>query len=247
MKTTTLLFTLCFALPSLAQKIDTTYLNNQNQEVQKSEATFYKVFTYDKKGKRVTQEQAYSLSNVLLQEINYIKENKSGRYFFKNLSTKRVQIGEFEKDKQAGIWYTNDLEGNNIYFDVYSAPDVFEGRYAEIPYEGEKTDVIPGSNIIIEEPVYPGGMGMWNQFLRENLKYPREASRKKIQGRVGVKFFVKSDGSIENIRVGESSDNSFLDDEALRVVEASKKWVPAQQNGYPIDRDFMIRIIFRLK
>lgn len=61
-------------------------------------------------------------------------------------------------------------------------------------------------------PEFPGGITALVQFLSKNLKFPTVCKEQKIQGKVLVKFTVKSDGSISNIRVTKSVD-PYLDKE----------------------------------
>ena len=47
-------------------------------------------------------------------------------------------------------------------------------------------------------PEFPGGINALVKFISDNLKYPTVCKELKIQGKVMVKFTVKSDGSIGN-------------------------------------------------
>ena len=46
-------------------------------------------------------------------------------------------------------------------------------------------------DIVEVMPQFPGGQGELMKFLRNNVKYPAEAQKKKIEGRVIVTFVVK--------------------------------------------------------
>ena len=50
-------------------------------------------------------------------------------------------------------------------------------------------------------PEYPGGMKEMLKFLQENVKYPENAMKNNVQGRVIVQFVVEKDGEICQIRV----------------------------------------------
>lgn len=66
-----------------------------------------------------------------------------------------------------------------------------------------------------------------------------------IQGKVLVKFTVKSDGSISNIRVTKSVD-PYLDKEAVRVVKSMPRWIPGTQDGKPVNVEYTLPITFKL-
>ena len=70
-------------------------------------------------------------------------------------------------------------------------------------------------------------------------------TEQKIQGKVLVKFTVKSDGSISNIRVTKSVD-PYLDKEAVRVVKSMPRWIPGTQDGKPVNVEYTLPITFKL-
>ncbi len=83
------------------------------------------------------------------------------------------------------------------------------------------------------------------KFVRENIKYPKIAAEKGIQGNVFVGFIVEKDGSITNIKIVRGKDPS-LDEEALRVTKLMPKWKPAMQRGKPVRCILTMPIIFKL-
>ncbi len=81
-------------------------------------------------------------------------------------------------------------------------------------------------------PEFPGGIKAWGEYVIKNLKYPAEARNNNVQGRVIVSFTVDKDGSIQDIRVLRGI-GSGADEEAVRVVAQSPKWIPGTINGQP--------------
>lgn len=96
-----------------------------------------------------------------------------------------------------------------------------------------------------EQAVYPGGMGELMKFLSRNIKYPKEAQDKGIQGRVVLQFVVNKDGSICDSKVVKAVDPQ-LDAEALRVINAMPNWTPGKQKGEPVRTRFTLPVSFRL-
>ncbi len=94
-------------------------------------------------------------------------------------------------------------------------------------------------------PEYPGGMNELMKFLQQEVKYPKEAQEKGVQGRVIVQFIVKKDGSIIEPKVVKPVD-PLLDAEAVRVVSAMPKWNPGRQRGQAVNVRFTLPITFRL-
>lgn len=83
-------------------------------------------------------------------------------------------------------------------------------------------------------------------WVYKYVKYPEYALKSGIQGRVVVEFVIEKDGSVSEVDVMESVDQS-LDDEAVKVVKASPKWKPARISGEPVRSRVSIPIEFRLK
>lgn len=77
---------------------------------------------------------------------------------------------------------------------------------------------------------FPGGKEMLRRYIRENLRYPEDAARNKIQRRVVVVFIVQKDGSITGANVVDGINDS-LSQEALRLVNAMPNWEPGRKNG----------------
>lgn len=96
------------------------------------------------------------------------------------------------------------------------------------------------------KPQFRGGDAAYKRFLAQNVKYPAEAMKKRIQGSVRIGFTVNPDGSIVNAKV-ERKVNPLLDNEALRVVKAMPKWIPGKLNGEPVPVKMYVPVNFRLK
>lgn len=94
-------------------------------------------------------------------------------------------------------------------------------------------------------PQYPGGQIAMMKYIMENMKYPEQAMKKGIQGRVAVSFIVEKDGSISNVRPIHSV-HPLLDKEAVRVVKSMPKWSPGKQHGKPVRVQLIVPIMFKL-
>ncbi|MDP4253708.1 MAG: TonB family protein [Bacteroidota bacterium] len=85
-----------------------------------------------------------------------------------------------------------------------------------------------------DEPEYPGGQAAWIKYLIANARYPQDAAEKKVEGKVMLRFRVDADGSVSDIReIGEDPGHG-LGAEAIRLVKASGKWLPAVKGGKPV-------------
>ena len=101
-------------------------------------------------------------------------------------------------------------------------------------------------DVVEQMPEYPGGMQALFEFLKENIKYPEDAQKQKVEGRVIATFVVETDGSISNIEVVKHAFPS-LDAEAVRVIQAMPKWAPGKQKGKAVRVKYTIPINFNLR
>ena len=120
-------------------------------------------------------------------------------------------------------------------------------------------------------PYYPGGTTALMKFLSTHIKYPADAERCGVEGRVMVTFYVEPDGKVSDVKVAKTdlknrlSDKKFdkysdidkfamrekgegqLKEEALRVVSMMADWKPAQRRGKPARVKYSLPVTFRLK
>ena len=94
---------------------------------------------------------------------------------------------------------------------------------------------------------YPGGQKQLIKDLSKTIRYPEEAYKADIQGRVVVRFQINKDGSVSNCKVIRGVDPT-LDAEAVRVVEnLPGKWIPGEVNGKPVASVFNMPVSFKLE
>lgn len=98
-----------------------------------------------------------------------------------------------------------------------------------------------------ELPVFTGGDKEILNYIIKNTKYPEEAKKNNITGKVIVKFVVEKDGSVSGAEVLKSVD-PLLDAEAVRVVGSLPKFEkPAKKDGKIVRVNYMLPITFALQ
>ena len=106
-------------------------------------------------------------------------------------------------------------------------------------------------------PKYKSGMAAAVQYLTNNLKYPKEAEKNGVEGKVMMEFMIEKDGTLSNIKPIETRVHFFnlkklsektgiseqellnhygklLQDEGTRVLSVMPKWKPGKVNGQPV-------------
>lgn len=87
------------------------------------------------------------------------------------------------------------------------------------------------------------GKSKFDKYVQENLNRPDSITTGQ-RAVVVLTFLVKTDGSIDSIRIVRSPGKPFSD-EAIRVLKSGPQWKPAQENGTAVEDEVRIRIVFR--
>ncbi len=121
-----------------------------------------------------------------------------------------------------------------------------EREPVEMPNGMEVDKTKKAFDVVEQMPQYPGGPAALMQFLAQNIRYPEEAHKAGVQGRVIVSFVVETDGSISEAKAVKSV-SSELDAEALRVINSMPNWIPGMQNGEAVRVKYTIPVTFQLQ
>jgi protein TonB len=99
---------------------------------------------------------------------------------------------------------------------------------------------------IVEEQAQPvGGMAAFYKYVGEKMKYPAQARRMQVEGRVFCEFVVNKDGSLQDVKVIRGI-GAGCDEEAIRVIQSAPAWKPGKQRGKAVRSKFNLAIIFKL-
>lgn len=124
---------------------------------------------------------------------------------------------------------TINMEGNDI---VDSAPNEDS---ADFVYDTDQ-----------QMPSFKGGDAALMEWLSKNIRYPVEAEKKGIQGRVVVSLVIERNGAVSNVKIVTPVEPS-LDNEAVRVMKSMPKWNPGIRNGEKVRVRYVVPVTFRLQ
>ncbi|MBD5237089.1 MAG: energy transducer TonB [Bacteroidales bacterium] len=99
-------------------------------------------------------------------------------------------------------------------------------------------------DFVTDKPSFPGGDGKLLYFINEKRRYPEEAYKKGIQGKVTCSFVVNRDGSISNVRVLRGVEPS-LNKEAKRILKSMPDWKPGRLEGKAVPVRVVRSVTFR--
>lgn len=97
-----------------------------------------------------------------------------------------------------------------------------------------------------EMPLFPGGDAALLKYIGEATRYPENAKKNKIEGRVIVRFCVTEKGRINKISILKGVEQE-IDAEAVRVVGTLPEFKPGRQGGKDVPVWYMVPITFTLQ
>ena len=95
-------------------------------------------------------------------------------------------------------------------------------------------------------PQFPGGEAALMKYIQSHLKYPENAAKNNIEGRVVVQMVIDSIGQVGEVKVVRSVEKE-LDKEAIRVCKSLPKFTPGRQNGKAVSVWYTLPITFKIQ
>ncbi len=114
--------------------------------------------------------------------------------------------------------------------------------FEEAPPEEEVDEIF---TIVEDQPVPTGGMFAFYKYVGDKLKYPAQARRMGIEGKVFVQFVVDKDGTLTEVKAVKGI-GAGCDEEAVRVIKGAPKWKPGKQRGRSVKVRMILPITFKL-
>jgi protein TonB len=99
---------------------------------------------------------------------------------------------------------------------------------------------------IVEESAMPnGGMPAFYKYLVDNMRYPAQARRLGVEGKVTLSFVVDKNGKISEVNVLRGI-GSGCDEEAVRVMQNAPSWKPGKQRGKAVKQRCIMPLSFKM-
>ncbi|AMR29021.1 hypothetical protein A0257_19220 [Hymenobacter psoromatis] len=93
-------------------------------------------------------------------------------------------------------------------------------------------------------PQFAGGETGLREYLMKSLRYPEQALRQHVSGKVYVRFILSATGHITDATVLRGP-GSGLNEEGLRLVWLMPAWQPARQQGQAVRVSCTLPITFQ--
>lgn len=167
-------------------------------------------------------------------------------------TTGRYPAHDTERDTQSILDYDN-MEKELEYIFHYSLALVNGPKPIFNPSDVlQRTDDPSGVVPYYDCDVKPSFLGSTDPkvFLQKwvytYMKYPQEAVKNGIQGRVLVDFIIDENGKIRDVKVLKGAD-PLLDEEAVRIISGSPQWKPGKLRGQKVKSEMSLYVEFRLE
>ncbi len=128
------------------------------------------------------------------------------------------------------------------------APEFDPSENTRRQYLSGRSDAVPYYDCDVK-PSFLGSTDpavFLTKWVYQYLKYPRQAVREGIQGRVLVDFIIDEKGRVTDVHAVRSP-HPLLEEEALRVINASPDWKPGRVKGRKVRSQMSLNVEFRLE
>lgn len=164
--------------------------------------------------------------------------NKKGQLTKEECSNKRIYLSNFD---QYGNWLQLKGETNT------NSPMGWLTSITKRQIEYYSPDEMDTVYLSAEQlPEFPGGQKAMFQYISDNVIYPLSARTKGIQGRAVCQFVVNKSGDLVDFVIIQSSGDSSLDQEAVRVLRSMPKWAPGRSAGEPVRVKYTVPVAFKI-
>ena len=159
-----------------------------------------------------------------------------------------------------GAWTPGEQRGEKVSV-KYTLPVDFRTKTEKTTDEAafdEKTGTVKTASATAEDspfliaevmPSFRGGdITAFRNWIQMHIKYPAEALKAKLYGRVVASFVIEKDGSVSDIQILQSPGKP-LADEARRVIASSPAgaWTPGEQRGQAVRVKLTVPVDFRIQ
>lgn len=245
---------------------DTIFYSKKWKECSRNEAKYYRL---TEKIDNLFFVRDFYLNSDKIQMTGFYLEqdfqSKTGVFTYYDTLGNISSKSEFKNKRKDGEWldfysYTNKLYKKEVFVNdrlqlyqlYYKNGQLkrFEEYKDSVRIKAECYDSLGNEILFFEyetDPVFNGGINEARKYISKNIKYPKKAARKGIEGEAIVVFIVNKEGSITTVKIVQGVKNcSECDNEIIRVIKSMPKWEPAKLDGTPISSGVKLPVKFEI-
>ena len=241
-------FALCIISAAAAQDKNQFYALDAKMNQTVLDSSKYILWIHEKDSAKWQWDYYYTWGS-LVKSTTYADHDGrvlNGRFCIYNTFGNLDSTGVYESGKKNGLFFKlRSLSKDSIEFISQ--------------YEYEQDSLVRFTNLFAQQNIknnqdsaatsgseFPGGISAWSSYLERNLRYPERAQTKDIQGRVRICFLVDREGNVKDPFIEKSVEYS-LDQESIRLISNSGKWLPGQKNGIPVTSCKIQTVTYKLE
>jgi tetratricopeptide (TPR) repeat protein len=203
-----------------------------------------KLLRFEKLFEKEKFEKAAPYYEWLLENAEYIHQDFYNRGF---MMYDFLYAIEDDPNTKAHYKKVLDIIKDNVDQEL---SEILQDRYEKqgMKLESLQSEPIEGSFAQFDlAPEFPGGLeNFYEHILTEIDNSTIRKQSKGINQRVFIVFVVNADGRVINGRLLESIKPE-IDNEFIRIVESSPRWIPAEKNGVPVAARFVLPITIKMR
>lgn len=257
---------LCFA-----QEADTIYFDLFFKKCLKEEAKYYRTSSKQDDGYLVKEYKINDINPMTVSICSAVYPiTRNGKYTSYHENAKKQREGNYKNDKYEGVWTFGDQDGHKIREEQY-VEGVAKGIWKFFEEGGKDSSVIECNDkiyknirisknrntpndsydvtyLIHSQAEFPGGVAKINEYVKDNIKYPKKEVNEEKEGTCYITFEINEKGETDKIKLLRGVPNApGYDEEALRLVKAMPKWAPALQYGIPVKEEYNLPVRFTVR
>jgi TonB family protein len=187
----------------------------------------------------ISMQPAIYLNNTNNHLIPLVTGYRNGPF------TRWYQNGHIETK---GSFLNNNMEGEWRWYYENGQPSTIElyknGKVEQLQCF-DSTGKETGDFCSLEKAALLKKFGDYKAYIYQNLTWPEEAIKNRVEGEVKVSFRVNKKGQLENLVV--VSDSPLLKKTVEEIFATMTEWYPAVSHNRVVDSDEEFLIPFRLK
>jgi len=189
----------------------------------------------EQKNRQRVGEWWYCSHNQCIKSL-YKEGKKKGEVHHYNKDSIVTAILNYENGEKEGAFITYDSLGIELCKGLFKSDTISESSCGN-------RDIFTNKDLIL--PSFPGGITEIAKFMKKKLRYPNRIKKLKIEGTCLAKLTIATDGSVKDIEVIRTVDES-LKNEVIRVINKMPTWEPGKRDGRVEEFTYSLPVKFRL-
>ncbi len=185
--------------------------------------------------------QTFYDNGQLQDSIYFDKGNKNGIFksWYKNGKQKNVGANVNDLPVNTWNWYYNN--GQKSTEEIYQ-----KGKIISMKCFDSLGNFISDFCSISKPAIFPGGVYKFENYIKENVKYPEEVKKYKYNAVVDLIFTIDKNGKLKDVKF-DATPTIYFNKEIERVLYQMPIWEPAIEHNIPVDYVVSLSVPMRYK